>query len=321
MKRLERIFLILGLVIAVGAVGRLPAREIARLATDCRGSIAAVIALGFVPQILDALGLYVCLPVDRKRLGLAYTFAGRLAGEGVNTIVPTATIGGEVVKVSLLSRRAPGRAVLAGVSTAYSLDALSTLVLVGVALPSALPRLDLPAVPRLGVAGVVLLATLGTYVFHRIVRHAASARRTKPEASTPAFSLAFAFLFASALWQTVEVALVRRGLGDEFEPLECFAIAALSALLDAVFFFVPGNLGTREGGLAGITALLGLGAPLGVQFALVRRLSQLVWAVAGYACFLVLGGDGLRETVAPLSEAVRAFVARAVAASQSLARG
>jgi hypothetical protein len=304
LKRVELLLLVIGLVTVPVLVAGVGTAETTRLATRMGPWLVPILVLGFVPHLLDTIGLLLCLPLDRARLGLAYTFAGRLAGEGVNTVLPTATVGGELVKVSILGRRAPLERVAAGVSLTYALDAYTIMVLAGVSLPIALPRLDLPVAARLTLAGLILAGLVGTYIFLGLVRsgligqvHEVARRlgifrerlvghgRGMTVVASHTVAASALFLTASTLWAAVEIGLVRYALFGEVQIADAIGIASLSAFLDAVFFFVPGQIGTREGGLAAITTLAGLGPSLGVAIGLVRRLNQVVWALLGYAVF------------------------------------
>jgi hypothetical protein len=287
----------IGLASFVFLVSQIGLAEATSLAGRLGPWIIPIVGLGFVPHALDTLGLFLCL-LDRGQIGLGYTFAGRLAGEALNTVLPTATVGGEVVKASILGRRAPLERVAAGVGLTYAVDAFSTMALAALALPVSLPRLDLPVSLRIGIAGLVIAGLLGTSTFlhlvhagrvHAVLRRLGVIReRTDPaSAAVPRRVVAGAALalLASTLWSAVEVGIVRYALTGERDLADALAIASLSAFVDAVFFFVPGQIGTREGGLAAITALFGLGSSLGITIALVRRLTQVAWALLGYVSF------------------------------------
>lgn len=303
LKRVELFLFVFGLISVPVLVSRIGAGETFELASRLGPWLVPLVVLGIVPHVLDTLGLFFCLPLDRERLGLAYTFAGRLAGEGVNAVLPTATVGGELIKVSILGRRAPLDRVTAGVTLTYAIDAFTTMVLTSLALPLALPRLALPLSLRLGLAALVLTGLVGTYVFLNLVRGGLLARidgtlrrlgllRERLGAAPGvtvvaprAVAASALLLLASTLWGAVEVGVVRYALTGESLVGDSLAIASLASFLDALFFFVPGQIGTREGGLAGITSLAGLGPSLGITIALVRRMTQMAWALVGYGFF------------------------------------
>jgi len=66
------------------------------------------------------------------------------------------------------------------------------------------------------------------------------------------------------------------------------AIEILSTTIDAILFFVPGKVGTQEGGKVLIFVMLGLDPAQGLTFALMRRIREMVWAGVG---LLILSRD------------------------------
>ena len=58
-------------------------------------------------------------------------------------------------------------------------------------------------------------------------------------------------------------------------------IEVLSTMLDALLFFMPGTVGTQEGGKVLIFSVLGLDAAKGLSMGILRRIRQLVWAGIG----------------------------------------
>jgi uncharacterized membrane protein YbhN (UPF0104 family) len=92
------------------------------------------------------------------------------------------------------------------------------------------------------------------------------------------------WFFIAWAWGTLEVALILHACGHGVDFAQCLAIESLAAFVDAVFFFVPGQLGTREGGLVGIAYCLGLDKIVGLKIGLVRRCRVLVWAAIGLLC-------------------------------------
>jgi hypothetical protein len=224
-------------------------------------------------------------------------------------------VGGELLKASFLARRTTFGQALTAVTTTYAIDAMTIMVLAGACMPLALPRLALSPLAGLFLASFVLAGIVGTYIFYRIVRSGSLAFLPRflqalvagraPGAfpsgagNEPSPARAFFYMLLSTAWPAVEIAIVRYVLTGEVGIVEALAIASVSGFADAVFFFVPGNIGTREGGLAAITALAGLGAPLGLAIGVVRRVSQITWALAGYGCFLWLERGELRLSTTP----------------------
>lgn len=122
-----------------------------------------VVVQEIVAHGANTMGLLVCLPRDRASLPFWRTFAVRLAGEGVNSAVPTATIGGELLKISLLTRDVPSDRVTAGVTAAYATQTLGQMFFTAFALPFVLSDLAFPHVPPLALrvgAGVFVAGGL-----------------------------------------------------------------------------------------------------------------------------------------------------------------
>ncbi|HZU97303.1 MAG TPA: lysylphosphatidylglycerol synthase domain-containing protein [Planctomycetota bacterium] len=281
-RLLERLLLLAGLVGLLVLVGTAGSIETGRIIAFVGWWLVPIILLGAVPHLLDTIGLYCCLPRGPR---LRSVFAARLAGEGLNALVPTATVGGELLKASLLSRRVNARAALAAITAAYALDALAALSLSSIGLPFAFARLGLSPLARQALAALLLAGMAGTTVFWRLIRSGSIVRGVDP--GRP-YSLAYVAMFASTAWTVAEIAIVRFAASGELDLEGALAMGSSATLLDAVFFFVPGQIGTREGGLAAITALAGLGAPLGIAIGLVRRARETVWTLIGYGCFVVL---------------------------------
>ena len=64
-------------------------------------------------------------------------------------------------------------------------------------------------------------------------------------------------------------------------------IETLGSAVRFATFFVPGSLGALEGANTAAFAALGLGAPAGLAFSLLRRLRQVVWIGLGVLVFLL----------------------------------
>jgi hypothetical protein len=296
-----------------------------------------VIAQELVAHAANTFGLIVCMPRDRASLPFWRTFAARLAGEGVNATMPTATIGGELLKISLLARRVPTERVTAGVTAAYATQALAQMLFTALALPLALPALELPHVPQIALrlmAGVFVLGGLAfTYWMASVLRsgafgrvhgllrkvglgregsdaHSASERidaaaRTAHFENPRAFVASVLWFFFGWAWGAVEVAIILHAIGEKVDWPACFAIESLSAFIDALCLFVPGQIGTREGGLAAITFGIGLGADVGIAIGLVRRGRTLAWAALGLVCLAWFRRNPETAAAAKTDEPVR----------------
>jgi uncharacterized membrane protein YbhN (UPF0104 family) len=293
-----------------------------------------VVAQAIVAHAANTQGLIVCMPRDRASLPFWRTFAARLAGEGVNATMPTATIGGELLKISLLARTVPAERVTAGVTAAYATQALAQMLFTAYGLPFGLDGFGFPHMPSSLLRGLTVVFVGGGVAFtywasavlrsgafskaHGLLRkvglgregssaHAASERiddaaRSAHGESPRAFAASVTWFLVGWAWGVVEVALILRACGFDFTVADCIAIESLSAYFDSLCLFVPGQIGTRESGLAAITFGLGLGSDAGLAVGLVRRGRHLAWAGFGLLCLAWLRRAEKPEPVAVPAE-------------------
>jgi hypothetical protein len=71
------------------------------------------------------------------------------------------------------------------------------------------------------------------------------------------------------------------------------ALETGSVLIDGLLFFVPGKVGTQEGGKVLLFAVLGLDPARGLTVGVVRRIRELTYAGLGLAA---LGAMAVRPT-------------------------
>ena len=88
-------------------------------------------------------------------------------------------------------------------------------------------------------------------------------------------------------------------LGVVLSPLQALVIGAVGALVVNVIFFVPLEVGVKEGGLFAVFQLLGLDPALGVFAAIVQRLREFVWIAVGLLCIPLAGGRTTPQQLEP----------------------
>ncbi len=93
--------------------------------------------------------------------------------------------------------------------------------------------------------------------------------------------------FTSRIVSCAEVWLILNVLTTDVSFINCFLILAFSSLLANLLFFLPMQLGGREGGFALAVGGLALSGAYGVYTALITRVRELVWIVIGLALMKV----------------------------------
>lgn len=89
--------------------------------------------------------------------------------------------------------------------------------------------------------------------------------------------------FTARIVSCLEVWLILRILTSNVNFIDCILILAFSSLLANLLFFMPMQIGGREGGFALAVGGLSLSGAYGVYTALITRVRELIWIVIGLA--------------------------------------
>lgn len=110
------------------------------------------------------------------------------------------------------------------------------------------------------------------------------------------FKWALATEVAGRIAGTLEFAVILYGLGLGLDIPRAFVIANLGSVFTMLLFFMPFEMGAKEGGAYLIFAWLGLDPKLGTSAALLSRVRELAWAVIGIGALLLMGPAKPRAT-------------------------
>ena len=295
----------------------------ARLA-ELAGRVGWAMPLILVPYalgtIVDAEGWRVTfarLPPPRWLL-----FRVRLVGEALNSVTPTAYLGGEPVKAYLLRRfdvplgEAATSVILA--KTALTIAQIAFVVL-GAALffvEHGAGWSEIPTVALMVASAVVVtlllvrwqrrrpvaaIARLGMRLFPNARLAARLARRageiddhlaafygTRPGAAVASAGLHLVGWFAGA----VEIVLIMLLIGHPVAWSDAVIIEALSQPVRFLGLLIPGTLGVFEAGGLAICALIGLPPDLALAMLLLKRARELAFALLGLALLAQLRPRG-----------------------------
>lgn len=266
-------------------------------------------------------GAWLLLLADEpRRPGFLAGYAITTASFGLNYLTPIVNAGGEPYRAAataqwLGARRATGATVLY-----YLLHALSSFALWFAALVVALVILPRSAwhvggAIALG-AGILALSVLvlaahrdGVMVrllalLHRLplLRRVAGWLELRREALVEIdtqlreawhrrpgrFAAAFGLECVGRAVQVLEFWVICWGVGVPISFAEAVFIGGLAALALNLFFFMPFEIGSKEGSLVGLFLLLGHPASLGMSASIVSRLRELAWI--GIGLLMLWGG-------------------------------
>jgi uncharacterized protein (TIRG00374 family) len=279
-----------------------------------------------VPAIVGVYGLVYTLNtiawrltmIEKPRLPFIRAWVVNVAAFSINYLTPFASIGGEPFKIVAASQWMGARNGAASVLNyrlvhmqAHILVFLTGVILAFFLLPAGTIATSLLIVLTLVllVIGALLLAVHREGVIERLFDLAGRipllnrfAIRLEPRRSALmevdrqliAFHRSSPMRYYGALFieysarvlSMLEFFIIARGVGHPVSFGTAFLIGGFSSLVVNLFFFMPFNVGSKEGGLAVIFAALGLPSRLGVAAAVVSRLRELSWI--GIGLLLVL---------------------------------
>jgi len=310
---LNRVLTILGAAILAGLLIGLGLGEVMGYLRRIGMGWLFIIGQETLPILANTAAWDCAIPAEHRRVKFWRLLKMRLAGDGLNYLIPTATVGGEIWRVHTLRRETGASVAAASITLAKFDQFLGQALFIAVGLAAAAPRA--PLKPELmpwlwGVLAACLLflglifLTLRRGMFAVLARLLNAYLPRRLRTYLPAEKLGeldglisdylgkdlSSFLTSvglfTAAWAlgAVEVFLIFYFLGLPIDVTTAVTVETLSIFIDLVLFFIPAKLGTQEGGKVLIFLSLGLPATAGLSFGLVRRVRELIWAGVGLAC-------------------------------------
>ena len=255
-------------------------------------------------------------------------FFVNVSGDVLNNTLPT-NMGGELSKPYLLRAHVAPDDVVSALVANKSMEIASGFIFATFGVVVAVIILPIPTWLRLALLGVMVFGCVVIIAFCAFQRAAPLSRLSslfnrirlmqrlnqklqagfsRIDANLKLFYSAgrarrygcIALRFASWGLGTLETVVVLRLIGIDITVLEGLLFVSLPLIVDSIFIFVPGALGTYEAGHTYVAVLLGLAPTLGLSTALIKRLRKIVWMGIGGTALLILLP---RATVGePLSE-------------------
>jgi len=320
---------VLGAAVFAYLVARIGLGQLASDAGRTGLMFVPIVLLYALVYACSALAWQLTMATDRSRPSFWRTYAVTIAAGALNFLTPVINAGGEPYRVAAMApilgrQRAAGSVILHKMlhSFAYVLVWLTAIVLAF----ALLPRDTSTAVLLiLGAAGVLLLGVVALFMsVHRsgllerildgmqrvpVVRRLAALlepRRTLLieldqqitefyHRHPGRFVQAILLEYLSRCIFMFELVLIIGSLGYHITYLRAFAIGGLEAVAGNVLFFVPFELGAREGAFYLLFGLFGLDPQLGLYASIVSRVRDIVWIGAG---LLLIWPAAVRERTA-----------------------
>ena len=314
-RGIELACLLLGVAVLAGTVWTIGAETLVGDLRTLGWGLAAILLVEGLSVLLNTGGWALAFPGGERPVGAARLVAIRLAGDAVNYLTPSATIGGELLRVRLLGPHVPSSVRWASVSAAKVGQSLAQAVFILLGIAIVFPGLAAgrgwvgwrTAIVIASGAGAMAVAPWAGFVwavdrgFWTAIQGALGRMRLSwllPESwggpgrdldatlgRVGAWRASVAFGCFVAAWAVgaLEIYLILRAVGDAVDWQTALAVETGSVLIDGILFFVPAKVGTQEGGKVVLFAALGLNPARGLTVGVVRRIRELAYAGLGLA--------------------------------------
>ncbi len=271
-------------------------------------AIAAVVIYHLaVPVLLDAIAWWVLFP-NSDRLSLWQLFWMRWIGESVSTLVPSAAVGGDVVRARLAALHGASVPTAAAsvlvditlgvfVQIAFTLAGLALIVgvtghegfvrptLIG-ALLGIIAIVGFYIVQRLGMfrfIGVIVSRLANSSDWHSLINSGQTLDRTiwTLYARRRGVIGCCVWTAASLVLGSGEIWIALHAIGLQATLINALIFQSVILTIRSAMFPVPGALGVQEGGYVVVGNLLGIPGDAAFALSLIARVRELILGIPG----------------------------------------
>jgi len=309
MKIASYIGLVAGLVVLTVLIASEGAMDIADLLLETGWPLLLVPAIWF-PTVLMNARCWQLLFKPSEAPTFFQAFHAQWMGRAVNTLLPVASIGGEVVKARVLvlwgidAKHASASAVVDKTVQAVTMivwGVAGVCLLAYMALDDELAMTGLigMAVLGAGVAGFLIVQRAGIFGYMTKAAHKVTKADLFENLQDSADEIdaivvdlyrSHKQLAAATFWrmlalvlQSAEVWLAAYLLGHPIGILEALMLKSLSGTLSDAAFVVPNSYGVQEGAFIVLGGLIGISADIALAISLAIRIRELLIDVPGLA--------------------------------------
>jgi hypothetical protein len=319
--RTRILFLVLGLGVFIYLVLDFGLQNIVQNLGRVGWWFVPIVAVWGVVYWMNARAWYLVLHTDEPDPGFWTILQLTISGFAINYITPFLNLGGEPYRVISLREsvglpRAASSVILYYITRVlgHCLFWLGWIVLIIFSTELSLQGIAAFCLFFIAIAGVIvlfftryrkgifasLLAWLPRIPVLRRFQHAVERRKGSlleideqivqlHRVRKNAFYVALAYEVASRMVASLEFYFILLAVEGSASLLDAITINAASSLILNLLFFVPFELGAREGGLYFILRSIGYMSGLGVFIGLVNRLREFVWILIGLLLMLFTG--------------------------------
>jgi hypothetical protein len=311
-RRTQLLFFLVGAIALTVLIVRAGPRQLLADVRDAGWAVPAIVGVYGIVYVLNTIAWRLTM-IEPPRLSFGRAWTVNVAAFAMNYLTPFASIGGEPFKIVAASQWMGSRNATASVLNyrlvhvqAHLLVFLTGVVLAFFILPAgtiATPILILTAAILVGLGTLVVMVHREGAIERlfdiagRVPILSGFASRLEPHRgalvdidrqlisfhrSSPGRYYGALFTeYAARVFSMLEFFIIARGVGHSVSFATAFLIGGFSSLVVNLFFFMPFNVGSKEGGLYAIFAALGLPSRLGVAAAVISRIREITWILIG----------------------------------------
>lgn len=316
MRKIEIVFLVLGLALFVILLDRIGWGVILAQLVDVGWTFLLVLVVSAGRYLARTVAWRYAFAAHHELPSLSEMFRARLAAQALGYLTVAGPLLSEPAKAGLLREQIPFKVGLGGSLLEAGAYALTSVFILVAGLALAVVRIEagaqMQAAAGVMLALVVVLWLAGRWLFRhrvhllsgllnvlartplrgRVERQRERLQNTEQQLldfyaeNKRGFRLMFFWEMVSQFFALLEIFVILVAMGLWVSWQDVVVIEAFSKGLTTVFFFVPGRVGTDEGGLVALFKLMRLGVEHGVSLALVQRLRGIFWAAVGLVFLL-----------------------------------
>lgn len=316
MKKFHVGSILLGILLLILLIWKIGLGALGRDLSQLGWGLVPFVLLEGVAALFYTLGWRCCLSPPHRSLPFFRLLGINLAGNSINYFTPTATLGGEVIKGTLLSMNHRGPEAATGVIIGKLSFALSQLLFVVLGSIFILWRIGLPAAGTIamltassllaaGIMGFLAVQKYGKLgaVVRWLVAHKVGGRPLQKAAQQITQVDQALQLFYKERPGDLPLSMFCHTLGMTCSILKTwyflllltdgpfFAAAGiwfLGAWFDLLTFAIPLGIGVQEGTRVLAFKALGFSFGLGLTYGIALRLEQIFWAGVGLLIYAAL---------------------------------
>jgi 1L-myo-inositol 1-phosphate cytidylyltransferase len=273
-----------------------------------------IIAISLVWLFLQAWAWHIIQAAHFRPIPLSRLYRVKIISDSLNTLIPTANVGGDAARPFLVRGHAPLAETIPGVLADKTVEALAAAIFLVTGFLLSLLLVRLPAwmntaalvclaLTAAGIAFFVVLQMKGLrWSLERLAKVVPSLRAfaSRTERSLgeldsnlrlvyrglrPQTAAALGLHYVARLLGAVEVFVILRVLGTPATPFQALFTSTGVTLFNTAFFVVPGQFGVMETAHVLMLQSLGFAAAIGLSLGVIRRVRKLVTSSIGLALY------------------------------------